>query len=61
MTIDCSFFLLQTERQLSGNRQRWYYGGKMLGDKMAVQDCNIVNGWIIQCIITDNEIIANDA
>lgn len=32
-------------------RQRWYYGGKQLGDRMRLGDVNIPNNYVIQCII----------
>lgn len=32
-------------------RQRWYFGGKLLGDKMRMGDCNVPSGYVIQCIV----------
>lgn len=33
------------------SRQRWYFGGKLLGDKSKVGDAHIPQGYVIQCII----------
>jgi len=31
--------------------QRWYFGGKMLGDKMAMGDTGVPQGYVIQCVV----------
>jgi len=33
------------------SRQRWYFGGKLLGDKSKVGDAHVPQGYVIQCII----------
>jgi len=33
------------------SRQRWYFGGKLLGDKNKVGDAQVPQGYVIQCII----------
>ncbi len=35
------------------SRQRWYYGGKLLGDKLKVGDANIPTGFVIQCVVNN--------
>ena len=35
------------------SRQRWYYGGKLLGDKMRISDVNIPSGFVIQCVVNN--------
>ena len=37
------------------SRQRWYYGGKLLSDKMRVGDANIPTGFVIQCVVNNLE------
>jgi len=32
-------------------RQRWYYGGKLLGDKLRVSEAGVPQGFVIQCIV----------
>lgn len=31
--------------------QRWYYGGKLLGDKTTIGDAGVPSGFVIQCIV----------
>jgi len=33
------------------SRQRWYFGGKMLGDKQLMGETMVPSGYVIQCII----------
>lgn len=42
-------------------RQRWYFGGKLLGDKSRVGDAHIPQGYVVQCIINtlDFDVIAS--
>ena len=35
------------------SRQRWYYGGKLLSDKMRIGDANIPTGFVIQCVVNN--------
>ena len=35
-------------------RQRWYFGGKLLGDKSRVADAHVPQGYVIQCIINSS-------
>ena len=35
------------------SRQRWYYCGKLLGDKMRISDVNIPSGYVIQCVVNN--------
>ena len=35
------------------SRQRWYFGGKLLSDKIRIGDCNIPTGHVIQCIVNE--------
>jgi len=33
-------------------RQRWYFGGRLLNDKMKVEDLKLQNGFVIQVVIS---------
>jgi len=35
--------------------QRWYFGGKLLGDRMRVEEADVPQGFVIQCIINTLE------
>lgn len=35
------------------SRQRWYFGGKLLADKMKMSETNIPSGFVIQCIVNN--------
>ena len=37
-------------------RQRWYFGGKLLGDKLKVGELNIPHGYVIQCVVNPAEV-----
>ncbi|KAK8733088.1 hypothetical protein OTU49_006751 [Cherax quadricarinatus] len=45
---------LDIQENLNGSRQRWFYGGKLLGDRLLVCECNIVHNYIVQAIITED-------
>lgn len=46
--------LYSQERQGVGEpaRQRWYFGGKLLGDKLRVGDLQVPQGYVIQCVVS---------
>ncbi|XP_066962991.1 ubiquitin domain-containing protein 1 isoform X2 [Macrobrachium rosenbergii] len=52
---------LDIQEDLNGWRQRWYYSGKLLGDRLHVCECNIVPNYVVQCIITEDNITAVDS
>lgn len=31
--------------------QRWFYGGKLLSDRLLIEEANIQNGYIIQVVV----------
>ena len=45
----------ETPKVPEPSRQRWYYSGKLLGDKMRISDINIPSGFVIQCVINNLE------
>lgn len=34
-------------------RQRWYFAGKLLGDKTRIGDAKIPSGYVVQCVINN--------
>jgi len=36
---------------LEPSRQRWFFGGKLLGDKMHIEEAKVQPGYIIQVIV----------
>ena len=45
----------ETPKVPEPSRQRWYYSGKLLGDKMKISDINIPTGFVIQCVVNNLE------
>lgn len=45
----------ETPKVPEPSRQRWYYSGKLLGDKMRISDINIPTGFVIQCVVNNLE------
>lgn len=49
-----SFFFsgkLQAQENVDACCQRWFYGGKLLGDKISVEDAQVQPGYIVQVIV----------
>lgn len=42
---------LQVQEQVDACCQRWFYGGKLLGDKMPVEEAAIKPGFVVQVIV----------
>jgi len=36
---------------LEPSRQRWFFGGKLLGDKMHIEEAKVQPGYVIQVIV----------
>ncbi len=34
-------------------RQRWYFAGKLLGDKTRIGDAKIPSGYVVQCVVNN--------
>lgn len=47
---------LQTSEGVSACCQRWFYGGKLLGDKMLIEEAHIQNGYIVQVIVNSEHL-----
>uniref|UniRef100_A0A336MFK6 CSON000881 protein n=1 Tax=Culicoides sonorensis TaxID=179676 RepID=A0A336MFK6_CULSO len=42
---------LQAQENIDAFSQRWFYSGKLLGDKMPIEDAHIQSGYIVQVIV----------
>lgn len=42
---------LQSQEGIESSRQRWFYGGKLLGDKLRVEEAKIPPGYVVQVIV----------
>ncbi len=47
--------LIHTEEGVEASRQRWYFSGKLLQDKLKIEDAKIQKGFIVQVIIAPEE------
>lgn len=45
------FVFLQSQENVDACCQRWFYGGKLLGDKILIEDAHIQSGYIVQVIV----------
>lgn len=51
-TILSSKKRLQVVEGIDPNRQRWYFGGRLLHDKMKVEEAKLQSGFVVQVVIT---------
>ncbi|XP_030756869.1 ubiquitin domain-containing protein 2 [Sitophilus oryzae] len=42
---------LQSQEGIESSRQRWFYGGKLLGDKLHIEEAKIPLGYVVQVIV----------
>lgn len=47
--------LIHEEEQIEASRQRWFYGGKLLGDKMRIEEAKIPKGFVVQVVVSLEE------
>jgi len=47
--------LSEQEQLLPNSRQRWYFGGKLLGNRLRMEELNIPSNYVIQCVINTLE------
>lgn len=45
------FNRLQAQENVDACCQRWFYSGKLLGDKIQVDEAHIQSGYIVQVIV----------
>ncbi|KAF7998316.1 hypothetical protein HCN44_009714 [Aphidius gifuensis] len=50
-TIGIAKKKLQSQEGLEPSKQRWFFGGKLLGDKMHIEEAKIHPGYVIQVIV----------
>lgn len=46
-----NLLILQSQEDIDACCQRWFYGGKLLGDKMQVEEAHIQPGYVVQVIV----------
>lgn len=51
--------LQQAQESVDVFSQRWFYGGKLLGDKTTVEEAKVQPGYIIQVIINSEKQISS--
>lgn len=49
----------QAQENVDVFSQRWFYGGKLLGDKTSVDEAKVQTGYIIQVIINTEKQVAS--
>ncbi|KAJ9580986.1 hypothetical protein L9F63_023835 [Diploptera punctata] len=47
---------LQSQEGLEPSRQRWFFGGKLLGDKLRIEEAKIMPGYVVQVIVNHEQI-----
>lgn len=50
-TIAAAKRKLQQQEGLEASRQRWYFGGKLLGEKLRIDETKIQPGFVIQVVV----------
>lgn len=50
-SIFLQFCYFQAQENVDACCQRWFYSGKLLGDKILVEDAQIQPGYIVQVIV----------
>ncbi|KAK9509367.1 hypothetical protein O3M35_006700 [Rhynocoris fuscipes] len=50
-TIGMAKKKLQYQEGLEPSKQRWFFGGKLLGDKLHIEDAKILPGYVVQVIV----------
>jgi Ubiquitin family len=46
----------QSMEGIQVSQQRWYFGGKLLGDKLRIEEVKIQHGYIIQVVVNQEEL-----
>ncbi|XP_066992015.1 ubiquitin domain-containing protein 1 [Anabrus simplex] len=46
---------LQSQEGLEPSRQRWFFGGKLLGDKLRIEEAKILPGYVVQVIVNHDQ------
>lgn len=53
-TIGMAKKKLQSQEGLEPSRQRWFFGGKLLGDKLRIEEAKIMPGYVVQVIVNQD-------
>ena len=59
LTVNTSDSMLKVKRQIHSlegvetSSQRWFYGGKLLSDRMRIKDAKIPKGFVVQVIVAE--------
>lgn len=51
LLIECFLYVFKAVEGVDACCQRWFYSGKLLGDKVPIEECNIQNGYVVQVIV----------
>lgn len=54
-TIGMAKKKLQSQEGLEPSRQRWFFGGKLLGDKLHIEEAKILPGYVVQVIVNPEQ------
>lgn len=46
----------QRQENVEHSRQRWFFGGKLLGDKLVIEDAHIQAGYVVQVIVNTEDL-----
>lgn len=46
---------LAMQESIEVGRQRWYFGGKLLYDKMKIEDIKLHSGFVVQAVVSPKE------
>ncbi|KAF4529583.1 hypothetical protein B566_EDAN017656 [Ephemera danica] len=52
---------LQSQDGVEPSRQRWYFGGKLLGDKLHVEEVRVPPSYVVQVIVNQEELSRVDS
>ena len=59
LTVNSSDTMLKVKRHIHAQEgvetsaQRWFYGGKLLSDRMRIKDAKIPKGFVVQVIVAE--------
>lgn len=54
-TIGMAKRKLQLQEGLEPSRQRWFFGGKLLGDKLRIEETKVLPGYVVQVIVNNDQ------
>nr|CAD7266692.1 unnamed protein product [Timema shepardi] len=60
-TIGMAKKKLQSQEGLEPSRQRWFFGGKLLGDKLRMEEAKILPGYVVQVIVNSESMSRVDS